>query len=722
MHRSYLLALLASAASFALAAPALAADAPASPSAAPAASTDIVVTASKRTERLREVPMAVSAVTDRKLDQIQATSLSDFILQVPGVNFTQSAQGAGTLTIRGINAGGVASTVGVYIDEIPFGSSTALVDGAFLAADIDPFDLQRVEVLKGPQGTLYGAGALGGVVNYVTNAPSTAGFSGKVEAGVESVDHGGVGEDVKGVVNVPIDNQLALRVSGYDQNDPGYIDNPVDHLDQINSSSIYGGRASLLWTPTDKISVRLTAIGQSITDQGGPTESIDPNPTGPSDIRPLFGDLKYVDAIPEGLARYQVRYGLYNADLNWDLDWAKLSSSTSYGTLNSTQRFDFTDLAGDFLTDLATTDKFTEEARLASPKSDWLEWQVGVYYTRETGDLDQVLTRSPAGGVVDLSQSLPSTFEEEAVFGDVTYHFTPQIDLQVGGRYAANQQTGGQVGESFGTPFNLNGKSNDDDFTWSVAPRWRPTKDTMVYARFATGYNPGGPNVINVITSPKDTPTEFGPESLIDYEVGVKTSLFDNRLLLDVDAYHIDWNKIQLLAVVGSVAITANGGTATSNGIEWDATWLPIHGLNLSWGGAYSDAHLTSNAPGVGAVSGEQLPLAPKFTTTLSGDYEFPFFDDHTAFVGATVRYMDQQGAGFISGFAFNQFILPSYTTVDLRAGVNIDKVKLEVFAKNVGDVRAFTGVAQNESVSGGGLQATIITPRTVGVSMTAAF
>src|ERR1700722_7564839 len=333
MRRSYLLALLASAASLGLAAPVLAADAPAADQSA-GSSNDVVVPAAKRSEPLREVPMAVSAVTDRKLERIQAASLSDFILQVPGVNFTQSAEGAGTLTIRGINAGGVASTVGVYIDEIPFGSSTALVDGAFLAADIDPFDLQRVEVLKGPQGTLYGAGALGGVVNYVTNAPSTTGLAAKVDAGVESVDDGGVGEDVKGMINVPIDDKLALRVSGYDQNDPGYIGDPVSHQSQINTSSIYGGRASLLWSPTDKISVRLMAIGQSITDEAGPTESINPNPTGPSDIRPLFGDLKYVDAIPEGLARYQVRYGLYNAPLNWDLDWAKLTSSTSYGTLN----------------------------------------------------------------------------------------------------------------------------------------------------------------------------------------------------------------------------------------------------------------------------------------------------------------------------------------------------------------------------------------------------
>ena len=720
--------LLATTASIALGAPALAADASSAAASQSGAVPELVVTAQKREEALKNVPMAVAAVTAQRVDMIQAKSLADYINMVPGVSFTETAQGAGTVTIRGINAGGVASTVGIYVDQIPYGSSSALADGAFLAADIDPFDMSRVEVLKGPQGTLYGAGALGGVINYVTEAPSTASAGGRLEAGIDGVSHGGTGWDIKGAINAPINDKLALRLTGYDQDIPGFISDPINGVNELNRSNVYGGRISLLYTPTSNFSVRLTMIGQSIADRAGPVEDL-AVPTSATDLRPLFGRYQYSDAIPPDLNRDQVRYWLYNGTIDWNLGWADLVSSTSYGVLDSLQRFDFTALAGlgDFLNDTATTDKFTQEVRLTSPSGHRLEWQAGVYYTHEDSDLLQILGSTPTGGRIDLSQSLPSTFEEVAGYGDVDYHFTPQVDLTVGGRVAGNKQFGGQVGESFGFPINLGQHSSNTDFTYSVSPRWKPTDDIMVYGRVATGYQPGGPNVIDIIHSPTGTPTSFGPESLINYEIGAKTQFFDRKLSLELAAFYIDWSNIQLLGTVNGVSLTTNGGKAVSGGFEFTAQARPLPGLDIVWSGAYDDAHLTEDTPPqVGGLKGDPLPFAPKFATTLSGDYDWPIMNDLNGFVGGDFRYMGSQGAGFGSGGVpgVRQFIMPSYTTLDLRAGVRWKRTTFELFAKNVADTHAYTSVGEGFSQDGGAgnplgenFQATVLTPRTVGVS-----
>lgn len=727
--------LLATTALAALAGPALAqtrAPAPLRPAAASEAPAvdELIVTANKRAESLHDVAMAITAVSEDKLERIAATSFSEYLTQVPGVSYTGAAQGSGTLTVRGINAGGVAATVGVYIDETPFGSSTALVNASVLATDVNPFDMQRVEVLKGPQGTLYGAGALGGVVRYISNAPSTAGYSSEIEVGAQSVAHGGTGWEANGMVNVPLGDKAAVRVTGFHQDRPGFIDDPVNHLKDINDSEVNGGRVSLLVDPTDKVSVRLTAMAQDVRTNAASNEDIF-TPTTASDFRPLFGNLQYTDAVPGQLQpRYKVGYRLYNGTVNWDLGWGKLTSSTSYGTLKFAQVFDFTSLLGlgDFLSNRVDQDKFTQEVRLASQGDGTWQWQAGAYYTRETGAIHQVLSKP--GSPADLDQLLPSVYKETALFGELTYRFTPQLDVTAGVRWAHDEQTGGQFGQSFGTPFDLSNNSTEDATTYSFTPRWRPNENTTVYGRIASGYLAGGPNVIDVIASPADTPHNFEPEKLTNYEIGLKQYLLDGKLALDVAAYHIDWDQIQLLAVVGGVAITANGGTATSDGFEWTATLRPVEGLTLAWSGAISDAHLTQDTPAVvGAKKGDTLPQAPKFSSTWTGDYEWPITEGYRGFAGATVQYVDDQGAGFVTGFPFRQVVLPSYTTVSLRAGVKTGRYTVQAYVNNLGDERGFTSTESHLSTTGGsgpplnqGYEAALINPRTIGVRLSASF
>ena len=217
---------------------------------------NIVITATKRPQVLLDVPQSISVVSGANLEAQHATNFQDYLKLVPGLQLNQDTPGEGRLIVRGVNTGGVASTVGVYVDDTPFGSSSGLVNGAVLAGDFDTFDLNRIEVLRGPQGTLYGASSLSGVLRFVTNLPSTTGFEARARAGIEVVDSGDLGYIGNAMVNVPLGSTVAFRASGNYRKDAGFIDSPAARIGGLGptprtSTTIsYGGRASLLFKPS----------------------------------------------------------------------------------------------------------------------------------------------------------------------------------------------------------------------------------------------------------------------------------------------------------------------------------------------------------------------------------------------------------------------------------------------------------------------------------------
>src|SRR3954470_8778097 len=290
-------ALFSSAAIFAvaLASPAFAQDpaqqpaAPQNGSATNANSEQIVITAQKRPQVLLDVPQSITVVSGKTLEAQHANSFQDYLKLVPGLQLDQSTQGQGRLILRGVNTGGVASAVGVYVDETPFGSSSGLVNGAVLAGDFDTFDVNRIEVLRGPQGTLYGASSLSGVLRFVTNPPSTDRFAARGRVGIESVKDGDLGYLGNLMVNVPIGQAIAFRASGSYRKDGGFIDSPgttnpdlfgfpitSDSARNINGSKSYGGRASLLFKPSPALSIRLSAIAQNIKADAASLIEADP--------------------------------------------------------------------------------------------------------------------------------------------------------------------------------------------------------------------------------------------------------------------------------------------------------------------------------------------------------------------------------------------------------------------------------------------------------------
>ncbi len=685
----------------------------------------VIVTAGKRAEALREVPMAVTAISGDTLESQNLTSFADYVNSVPGMNFVSAEPGHTTLILRGINAGGVGSTIGTYLDETPYGSSSALANGTITTPNIDTFDIERIEVLRGPQGTLYGSSTLGGLIKFVTRAPDTTAFAAKVEGGVDSTEHGDTGWSVRGMVNVPITDTFAIRASAYRWREGGFIDDPTQHKNDVNAVDTVGGRASALWQPNEHFSVRLNALAQNLDADGDSAMDVTFTPTGHVSFHPLFGDLE------QGRVRTEfsnVRYRVYNATVNYDFGFATLTSATSYDTFRDRILTDGTGVFGLFVVGQLEQKKFTQEVRLTSPTGQAWEWLAGLYYTHEDAVLHQDLTIPPTTGPALGFLELDSTYIEKAAFANVTYHFSQQFDLAVGGRWAEDRQHAHQF-DNIGIPGDpASGKSSESVFTWSVAPRWHVDEDTMVYGRIAKGFRPGGPNVLPIGGAPAGVPSTFGSDSLTNYEVGLKTSALDGRLEFDIDAFYIDWKDIQLLVVVNNTGVNANGSSASSKGIELSATWRPIDPLTIMFGGAWTEAKLTGDTDPilVGGVKGDRLPFVPRFSFSIDGDYTFAPMGAVTPFVGASWRFIGEREGGFSPEppIGSGRSNLPSYNTVDLRAGLDYDRWTLQLYAKNLGDSEGITAVGSSgtSAVSGGAPTIAVIRPRTIGVTLQGKF
>jgi iron complex outermembrane receptor protein len=730
----------------------------ATPSAQDVNSQDIIVTAQKRTQLLIDVPQSITVISQASLEKQQASSFQDYLKLVPGLQVDQATPGAGRLILRGLNAGGVASTVSVYVDETPFGSSSGLVNGGVLAGDFDTFDVGRIEVLRGPQGTLYGASSLGGLLKFVTNAPNLKKTEARGRVAIESTEGGSLSYRANAVINVPLSPTLAVRASGYYNKLGGWIDSigtsgkdifgftlKSDVKKNINRAEIYGGRASLLFKPSDGVDVRLTAIAQNIRTKSPSVVESDPNTLQTLYGRPTLS--KFADEFGN------VDYRVYNGLLNYDFGVATLTSSTSYSTQRQSFQQDATfNLSGliraalgapanDFYLDQNTdSKKFTQEVRLASAKGGRFEWLVGGYYANEKGLIFQNFvaadpsTQAPLPFPFTLGQvNLKSKYQEYAGFANATVHFTDQFDLDFGGRYSHNKQSAAQTASGVlagNVPVNTNLRSSDNVFTYSVAPKYKFSRHASIYARIAKGYRPGGPNVI-APNAPANTPVSFKPDTVTSYEVGLKGETENRMFSWDVAAYHIDWKNIQLLTVVNNFGVNINGASAKSDGAEFTLTYRPVRGLVASVNGAYTNSRLRADTPTqVGGRKGDRLPFTPPFSLSGNLDYSWSLSSGSTAFVGGSARYLSRQTADYDNTFRTangSQRKVPAYTVVDLRAGVDVGRLSVEAFVRNLtnADGKTSTGIVTSNGLPfspNGAIRTGVIRPRTIGLSLTASY
>ena len=665
-------------------------------SSAPVVLEEVIVTAQKRSEDVQSVPMSVSVVNQAVLDNLHATQIADYAGYVPGLQFqTNGTPAQATISLRGVSPLGSGATVSTYIDDTPLGSSSLYggsVGSAGTVLDLLPFDFDNFEVLRGPQGTLYGASALGGLIKYVSKAPDLNQSSVLVGADAFSLDHAGnLGAGGHFRVSLPlIPGQLGMSASFAREDAPGYIDNSVTGAKNENSYRQQAMRVALLWEPIDALSVSLSAIKQDIHSDGDAYVAVNPATSSP-----FGGRYQNNNYMPQPFIQ-ELNY--FTGTVNWDLGWADLKSASSYSRTTSGETQDSTLVYGDFIPLLGgpaqgasafvshlSLYKTTEELRLTSKSGDRIEWLVGGFYTRENSINSQTVTAqeldgTPIAGLNPLAVAgLPSTYQEYAAFGDFTYKFNSSFDATAGLRWAHNSQTFTQITSgAVEAPSDVPGTSSEGVVTYSVSPRWHITNDTMAYVRVASGYQPGGPN----LALPGVPPT-VGSSTLTNYELGVKTFLDQRRLVVDLSAFYIDWKKIQVSATNGVNSFIVNGGTASSEGFELATQYMPIEGLRFGLNAAYTDAKLTEDIASIGGVSGDELPYSPRWSGSFTADDVFARWGtDWTARAGAGLRF---DGARE-STVNHSPLAVPikAYEAVDLNADVSNDHWTFRLFVKNL--------------------------------------
>jgi iron complex outermembrane recepter protein len=696
----------------------------------------VEVTANRRREPAREVPMQTNVLSAKELDRRGDSSLRDFLTQQPGVNLNAgSSGGAGgnSISMRGVTTGtDIGPTVGVYVDDIPFGSSTIYGLGAQSALDMGLLDLNHIELLRGPQGTLYGAGAMGGVLKYVTNEPDTEGpVSGSVGSMLSGTEHGGLNHTENAVVNVPIKQDVAaLRVSAFNQTDGGYVNRVGNDPERgVDGATTRGARASLLVAPTNALTVRLTATTQEIKRDG--TGFVDYNF---ATRQPIAGDLTQNRVTNEPYDQY---VQLYSADIEYDFGWARLNAVSAWQSIHSNTALDYSpyasivnSLSGAQIFDEAplnqssSNHKYTQEFRLTSPANRTFEWLAGLFYTDEHNTDKQLLQAvGPGVSTTLLDASIPSSYKEYAAYGDLTYHFTSRLSGTAGLRIAHNDQTftsntAGALAPTQSAP----GTSSDTSKTFLFSLDYRLTQDSNVYARVASGYRPGGPQVS--VTDPVTggpTASTFQPDTLRSYEVGYKADLWDKRVSLSVSAFDIEWKNVQLDDLVDGLGLITNGGSARSRGIEFFGSLRPVPQWNLSAGMTFDNARLTESVPGIGALSGDRMPNTAAFAATVSADYSFNVAT-YRAYVGASETYIGPRNSSFEHSQTQLNFEMPGYVTTDLRAGIDFRKANVSFFVHNLFNRRGMQSASTDLVQLGGPAQVVFAQPLTVGMQVNVPF
>jgi iron complex outermembrane recepter protein len=692
---------------------------------------EIVVTAQKFEQKLSETPLSVTAISASNLEALAATQFRDFANTVPGLTFTTSGVGSTQVNLRGITTGNnISPTVGIYVDEVPYGSSTPFASGAQLALDVGLFDVSRIEILRGPQGTLYGASTMGGLLKYVSVLPDVGAFNAMARAGVVSTEGGGLGYDAAGAINVPLGgDNAAVRVSGFYTHDDGYIDNLALRRDDVNESNVYGGRVDLLVKPADRLSLRLAAFAQDIDRDG--TASTD---FGLASGKPIDGDLEQRRLRAEP---FEQEFRLVSGTLDYEFEAAALTAISSYQTVRSHA---ITDVSAFFVPALAgsgivlgsievekenETDKFTQEVRLGGNGA-LLDWSIGAFYTDEKSDQFQTLNSSLPNGAVFpvnlLTVRLPSTYQEYAGFGTLTWHLTQKLDFSGGMRYAHNSQHFEQIGSGplvFSVPERT---ETDSIVTYQATIRYLASERFMPYLRYATGYRPGGPNaVINDLSGQPLADPTFIADKLRSYEGGIKASSADHRFTVDAAVYFIQWDDLQINAVRNGLGVVDNAAAAQSKGAELTLTFAPTQQVTLVGAFGYTDAQLSEDAPDLGGLDGDRLPDTPEFTGSLSGDYSFDLAG-RDAFFGATVRHVTDRVSSYDASPGSPQYDLPEYTTVDLRTGLQLGAARLQFYVKNAFDERGKLSATTAFSGLGGPVWVSLVQPRTVGVNLITQF
>ena len=673
----------------------------------------VVVTANKRSEKQSDVAGMVSVISGNDLERRGARDQEDFLKLTPGVQLNRGDPNNNGITIRGLSSqaspesgGGQQNPSGRYLEDVPLASPI----GKGLVADILPFDLDRIEVLRGPQGALFGSGSLGGALRYVLAKPDMKSFGATAQVGVSRVSQGKTAPSLYGMVNVPLNESAALRVVAFDRTSPGYIDNKGTMTKDANKTNQTGGRILFTVKPIKELTATVVTSTQK---------------TSQDDFSYVFGDAKKLEHDNPTLGRGTSQFDFSSLTVDYDLGSTTLTSITGHWKTKSNGVGDDTRLFGTLGMALplvsrvnsGASESQSQELRLASKPGGNFSWVAGLFYQTNKGNgAGKQSDPSGAFGVVDLVDLMTKQkASESAVFFDGEYSLGGGWSAGLGGRSYKTKTSFQQTGTVFGGPSNSPVLAGGDEGTTPKASVKYRFNDNMWYALASKGYRYGGVN-----EGPPATP--FKSDTLWNYETGVRLAPAPG-VQLDLSAFLLDWTNAQFtyFAMNGALPFSGIGnvGKARSTGLEAALRWKVSPVFDVAASLARIDAKTTQDvqtmagrAP-VTIASGAQLPGTAKLQTALQGNYRFsgPF--------GTAGRFNvthTHVGDRVIDLTAF--YKAPAYDALDLGLSFNKDNWTMSAGLTNATDSRGIMNIQGTPDGNKSFQQYYLQRPRTLDLSV----
>lgn len=692
---------------------------------------EVVVSALRRGEAtaLMDTPLAVSSMSGVQLEAEGITSVMDALRFSPGVSALDVGAQGSAVAIRGVSGTVGDATIGYYLDDLPF---TRV--GQNVSPDLNPYDLDRIEVLRGPQGTIFGAGSVGGTVRILTKDPVLNELSGKGTAAYSETSSGSNGNRFAGAVNIPlVDDTLAVRLVASQTNAPGYIDRPLLGIKDYNEDEDTQYRAKLLFRPNDAWTLKASAWHtENDSYNVAATEDFEMNTawlqTDPATFTPDF-TVPPIPAPPEWAIALN-ETDIYNVYLERTGDSVLFSFSSSFLENTSFQTYDFIPVAGlslDF-----ENETTAHEFRLASLGSGPFSWNAGVIY------LDMEMTRggtttfflSPAGTEFPIeTDRARQTSEQWAVYGEGAYALSDTWELTLGGRFVTDDREITDLApavvaglEAAGIP--VTRSESFDQFTGKVNLAYRPSDFSMFYAQISQGFRAGPPNsgaaILQSTADGFDIPVIAAPDEMVSYELGAKMTLLDGDLLLEAALYRWDWEDIlTLLSYVTNAGTfqgyTANAAEARGQGIDVGITYAGIEGLTLSFSGNFGENEYLEDLPEAGIVDGDPFVLAPDVTWTATAAYRIPV-GRYQGVVLLNASYLDER-TDYSIGFSNTS---DETTLVNGRIGIERNSWGLFLTGENLLDEDGSLG--QLAAGAQFGLPQNRYRPRTIGIEFNLSF
>src|SRR5581483_11481215 len=685
--------------------------------------TEVIVTAEKVAEPAQKAPLSLTVLDERALQDMGATQFTDYAATVPALSFESLAPGEQRVLLRGVSdgvstelRGQTQNVTGIYIDDM-------VVSNNYTSPDLNLFDVNRVEVLKGPQGTLYGDGSVGGLIRVITNRADPSHFASEVEMTGAAISNGGGDYAANGMVNLPlVQGKAALRLVGQYSHNDGYIDE-INLGKGANRNNEYGARASLRLTPTDSFSLTFNALSQHI--KLGEDNAYSPQ----------VGDLENDNLFP---GSKNTKFNLFNVSAQWELSWASLSSSTSYDQFRRIDAEEATYAVSaafsPFLAALLPSSSaqeqkshaISQELRLTTAQDRRLRGIGGLYFFHATERVSEI---DPSVGFFDLYNSiapflgLPTPIQggifdvgpdvvfsgldhnrrtEYAAFGEATFDITQRLAGTVGLRLFEDELSSDTNAAGFATfnpPYFILKSTRHKGKALKFRLQEQLTPDVLLYATASQGYRVGGLNPLSPASIANPSfPLAFGPDTLWNYELGWKTQFDQRRFTLDGAVYHIDWTNIQVQYGLpdGFSAIT-NAGLAHITGVETEFAANLTRRLQAGLSGSVISAKLGKDAPLLGGKKGDQLTGVPKAQGSVFAQYSFQAYGSFAGFLRADLQYTSTMRRYFASDSSVNVGTTPNseldlygnYALLNLRAGIDDGDWRATFFVNNVADRRA---------------------------------